>query len=117
MGKVLDPNVTPDDLEKLKTTINHFSKFQKNLDRKDINQYDSVKDIRQAIEKHENRIRRNIKEIKGADIVYEDDEFTVVTPKTHEIVIMGQVLSGVLQLDQVMPILIDIMMTVNYSIS
>ena len=48
MGKVLDPNVTPDDLEKLKTTINDFSKFQKNLDRKDINQYDSVKDIRQA---------------------------------------------------------------------
>lgn len=84
MGKVLDSNVTPDDLEKLKTTINDFSKFQKNLDRKDINQYDSVKDIRQAIEKHENRIRRNIKEIKGADIVYEDDEFTVVTPKTHE---------------------------------
>ena len=66
MGKVLDPNVTPDDLEKLKTTINDFSKFQKNLDRKDINQYDSVKDIRQAIEKHENRIRRNIKEIKGS---------------------------------------------------
>ena len=84
MGKVLEPNVTSDDLEKLKTTINDFNKFQKNLDRKDINQYDSVKDIRQPIEKHENRIRRNIKEIKGADIVYEDDEFTVVTPKTHE---------------------------------
>ena len=84
LGKVISSNNVDEDLVKSKIAIEKFIKYQKNLEQKDINQYDSLKDIQDAIDKHENRIRRNVKEVDGADIVYEDDRFTVVTPKTHE---------------------------------
>ena len=84
LGKVVSDNNFDEDLFKAKIAIEKFIKYQKNLDEKDINQYDSLKDIQDAIDKHENRVRRDVKEVEGADIVYEDDRFTVVTPKTHE---------------------------------
>jgi len=84
LGKVISPNNVNEDLLKAKIAVEKFIKYQKNLDKKDINQYDSIKDINDAIERHENRVRRDVKEVEGADIVYEDDRFTVVTPKTHE---------------------------------
>jgi hypothetical protein len=84
LGKVVSDNNFDEDLFKAKIAIEKFIKYQKNLEEKDINQYDSLKDIQDAIDKHENRIRRDVKEVEGADIVYEDDRFTVVSPKTHE---------------------------------
>ena len=84
LGKVVSDTNIDEDLLKAKIAIEKFIKYQKNLDEKDINQYDTLKDIQDAIDKHENRVRRDVKEVEGADIVYEDDRFTVVTPKTHE---------------------------------
>jgi len=84
LGKVISPESINDDMVKAKIAIEKFIKYQKNLEVKDINQYDSLKDISYAISKHENKIRREVKEIDGADVVYEDDRFTVVSPKTHE---------------------------------
>jgi len=84
LGKVISPESVNDDLIKSKIAIEKFIKYQKNLEEKDINQYDSLKDISDAISKHENKVRRDVKEIDGADVVYEDDRFTVVSPKTHE---------------------------------
>jgi hypothetical protein len=84
LGKVVTDSNIDEDLLKAKIAIEKFIKYQKNLDEKDINQYDSLKDIQDAIDKHENRVRRDVKEVEGADIVYEDDRFTVVTPKTYE---------------------------------
>ena len=84
LGKVISPESVNDDLMKAKIAIEKFIKYQKNLEEKDINQYDSLKDISDAISKHENKVRRDVKEIEGADVVYEDDRFTVVSPKTHE---------------------------------
>ena len=59
-------------------------RFQKNLEIKDINQYETLKDISDAIIKHENKVRRDVNKIDGADVVYEDDRFTVISPKTHD---------------------------------
>lgn len=84
LGKVVSGNNIDEDLLKAKIAIEKFIKYQKNLDEKDINQYDTLKDIQNAIDKHENRIRRDVKEVEGADIVYEDNRFTVITPKTYE---------------------------------
>jgi len=84
LGKVISSGSVNEDMMKAKIAIEKFIKYQKNLDKKDINQYDSLKDIDEAISKHENKIRREVKQIDGADIVYEDDRFTVVSPKTHE---------------------------------
>jgi len=84
LGKVVSQNEIDDDLLKAKIAIEKFIRYQKNLDKKDINQYDSLKDIEDAISEHENRVRRDVKQVEGADIVYEDDRFTVITPKTHK---------------------------------
>jgi len=84
LGKVISPESVNDDLMKAKIAIEKFIKYQKNLEEKDINQYDSLKDISDEISKHENKVRRDVKEIDGADVVYEDDRFTVVSPKTYE---------------------------------
>jgi hypothetical protein len=84
LGKVVSQNNIDDDLLKAKIAIEKFIKYQKNLDKKDINQYNSLKDIEDEINKHENRTRRDVKQVEGADIVYEDDRFTVITPKTHK---------------------------------
>ncbi len=84
LGKVISPESVNDDMMKAKIAIEKFIKYQKNLEIKDINQYDSLKDISDAISKHENKVRRDVKEIDGADVVYEDDRFTVVSPKTYE---------------------------------
>jgi hypothetical protein len=84
LGKVISPESVNEDLMNAKIAIEKFIKYQNNLEEKDINQYDSLKDISDAISKHENKVRRNVKEIDGADVVYEDDKFTVVSPKTYE---------------------------------
>jgi len=84
LGKVVSQNEIDDDLLKAKIAIEKFIRYQKNLDKKDINQYNSLKDIEDEINKHENRTRRDVKQVEGADIVYEDDRFTVITPKTHK---------------------------------
>jgi len=84
LGKVISPESVNDDMMKAKIAIEKFIKYQNNLEVKDINQYDSLKDISDAISKHENKVRRDVKEIDGADVVYEDDRFTVVSPKTYE---------------------------------
>ena len=84
LGKVISPESFNDDMMKAKIAIEKFIKFQKNLEIKDINQYETLKDIVDAIEKHENKVRRDVKQVEGADVVYEDNRFTVVSPKTHQ---------------------------------
>ena len=84
LGKVISPESTNEDMIKAKIAIEKFIRFQKNLEQKDINQYDTLKDISDAILNHENKVRRDVKKIDGADVVYEDDRFTVISPKTHD---------------------------------
>jgi len=84
LGKVISPDSVNDDMIKAKIAIEKFIRFQKNLEKKDINQYETLKDIVDAIEKHENKVRRDVKQVEGADVVYEDNRFTVVSPKTHQ---------------------------------
>ena len=84
LGKVISSENLNDDLIKAKIAVEKFIKFQKNLEIKDINQYETLKDISDAIIKHENKVRRDVKKIDGADVVYEDDRFTVISPKTHD---------------------------------
>lgn len=84
LGKVVFSPSIDDDLVKAKITLEKFIKFQKNLDEKDINKYMTLKDVEDAIRRHENRIRREVQSVDGAIKVYEDDRFTVVTPLTYE---------------------------------
>ena len=55
-----------------------------NLNLKDINQYDKISTLKKELDDYDNRIRREIKTVDDADVVYEDNEMTVVSPKTHK---------------------------------
>jgi hypothetical protein len=85
LGKTL-PQTIADGLldEKVKDTLKKFVSIGPNLQIKDINQYKTFAELYSAIEEYETRIRRTVKSIEGADIVYEDDQFTVVAPLTTE---------------------------------
>ena len=72
------------DTNKVKEVISNFIKYQKVLPVKDIYLYDKISDIQTAIDTHENKVRRDVKELDGAKQVYEDERFVVVTPETHD---------------------------------
>lgn len=83
LGKTLPPTIADGLLdEKIKDTLKKFVSIGPNLQIKDINQYKTFAELYSAIEQYETRIRRTVKSIEGADIVYEDDQFTVVAPLT-----------------------------------
>jgi hypothetical protein len=84
LGNVMPTQNFDENLSKAQKAIESFIKYQQALEEKDINKYQSLEDIIQAIDAHENKVRRKVKEVEGADVVYEDDRFTVVTPKTHK---------------------------------
>ena len=85
LGKTLPPTIADGLLdEKIKDTLKKFVSIGPNLQIKDINQYKTFAELYSAIEEYETRIRRTVKSIDGADIVYEDDQFTVVAPLTTE---------------------------------
>ena len=84
LGKALSPENIDSQLGKAKELLEKFIKYQGVLDQRDINQFNSLDDISSVISSHENKLRRDVKQLEGADQVYEDDTFTVVTPKTHK---------------------------------
>jgi hypothetical protein len=72
------------DIERAKNAVNNFIRYQQALSTKDINQFNSIEDLESEIANHENKTRREVKKLEGADQIYEDDRFVVVTPKTPE---------------------------------
>ena len=82
LGQVLESGNI--DINKTREIIQKFQKYQKVLSTKDIYLFDSLESIQDEINKHENKTRRDVKELDGADQVYEDERFVVVTPKNHK---------------------------------
>lgn len=80
-----------EDLYKATEYLTYFSKYQRQIDVKDIGQYDSLPSLFLAVKpfmenpdrptSHKDEIRR-IKE--GAEKVYEDDEWLIIIPHTKE---------------------------------
>ena len=66
----------------VKPVLKKFVAIGPNLEIKDINQYNTFAELNTAIQKYENRIRREVQTIEGADLVYENERFTVVAPLT-----------------------------------
>jgi hypothetical protein len=84
MGKVINPRNFNDDLNIIFKLLTKFSSIGQNLDVKDINQYKSMGDLKKAITDYDNKIRREVKTVDDADVVFEDDKMIVVTPKTYK---------------------------------
>lgn len=63
--------------------IKSFDKYQSQLEKKDINQYQSFEELDSALLPiHQKQRERELE--KQVDKIYEDDKFLVVKPKTHE---------------------------------
>ena len=84
LGNVIPNENFESSLSKAEKVVEKFIKYQQALETRDINQFKSLDDIISTIKNHENKVRRDIKSVDGADVVYEDDRFTVVTPQTHK---------------------------------
>lgn len=82
LGKVLTPNEI--DVDKVKKILIDFNKYQNVLSDKDINNYDTLDSVLSAISNHENKLRREVKKVEGADILYEDDRFVVILPLNYK---------------------------------
>ena len=84
LGNVIPNENFEESLSKAEKVVEKFIKYQQALETRDINQFKSLEEIITAINNHENKVRRTVKSVDGANIVYEDDRFTVVTPQTHK---------------------------------
>lgn len=84
LGNVIPTENFDESLSKAEKVVEKFIKYQQALQQRDINQFKSLEEIITAINNHENKVRRTVKSVDGADVVYEDDRFTVVTPQTHK---------------------------------
>jgi len=70
------------DVEIALKLVNDFNKFQPNLSKKDINQYDTFEELDMAL--FPVIMKEREKELeKQVERVYEDDKFVVIKPKTH----------------------------------
>lgn len=83
MGKVVNPRNFTDDLNIVTKLLSKFATIGSNLEFKDINQYKTMSDLKKALTDYDNKVRREIKTVDDADVVYEDDKMVVVTPKTY----------------------------------
>jgi len=84
LGKVVNPRNFNADLNIVVKLLEKFSTVGQNLSLKDINQYDKISTLKKALDDYDNRIRREIKTVDDADVIYEDNEMIVVSPKTHK---------------------------------
>lgn len=84
VGKHFDSINFDDNFEKLSTLLNKFEKISSNLPIKDLYGYKNLEQLRSAISEYESKQRRNIQNIEGANIVYDDkNRFIVINPLTH----------------------------------
>ena len=84
VGKVFDNINFNENFTKLVEAIERFEKISTNLPKTDINQYQNVGELINAIAAYQNRVRRDAKIVEGGNVVYDDGKFFIVNPLTHE---------------------------------
>lgn len=84
LGKSLESGFSSETLENVKSLLKKFVAIGQNLTIRDINKYNNVEELVDALKVYEDKIRRNVKQVEGADVVYEDKKYVIVTPKTHK---------------------------------
>ncbi len=70
-------------LNGLLSTIEEFDRLRPNLKKKDLYQYRNRQGVIDVIEQYKKEKSRNIETHKESEVVYEDDRFKVVVPKSH----------------------------------
>jgi hypothetical protein len=70
-------------LNGLLSTLEEFDRVRPNLKKKDLYQYKDRQEVIDALEQYKKEKTRNIETHKESEVVYEDDRFKVVVPKSH----------------------------------
>lgn len=83
MGKVVNSRNFTDDLNIVTKLLSKFATIGSNLEVKDINLYKTMSELKKAFTDYDNKVRREIKTVDDADVIYEDDKMIVVMPKTY----------------------------------
>jgi hypothetical protein len=84
VGKVMDEINFDETFSKVVPTVTRFNNISTNLPQTDINQYNSFNELYDSITKYDSRIRRDVKQVKGGNVVYDDGVFFVVNPLNYE---------------------------------
>ena len=84
VGKFFDEVGFDTKFKDLVGALKRFETISTNLPLTDINQYKSLDELTNAIRTYDNRVRRDVKEVKGGKVVYDDGRFFVVNPLNHE---------------------------------
>jgi hypothetical protein len=84
VGKVMDDINFDENFKTLETTLKRFETISTNLPLTDINQYKTLNDLVNSIKTYDSRVRRDIKEVQGGKVVYDDGRYFVVNPLSYE---------------------------------
>ena len=84
VGKFFDEVGFDTKFKDLVGALKRFEIISTNLPLTDINQYKSLDELTNAIKTYDNRVRRDVKEVKGGKVVYDDGRFFVVNPLNYE---------------------------------
>lgn len=84
VGKVLEQINFDENLQKVISSLNLFDKVSTNLPKTDIYQYQSFGELLSALEEYNNKERRQLRKFEGGNIVYDDKNFFIVNPQTHQ---------------------------------
>jgi hypothetical protein len=84
VGKTFDGVNFEENFPKLYTALNKFTNISTNLPKTDINQYQNLSDLLDAISVYENRERRDVKKVEGGNVVYDDGKLFVVNPLDYK---------------------------------
>ena len=84
VGKVFDNINFEDNFAKLIEALMKFDKISTNLPKTDINQYQNLSELLDVIDIYENRNRRDVKQVEGGNVVFDDGRFFVVNPLDHK---------------------------------
>ena len=79
LGSISDSTVSD-----LKDNLEHFFKNPSKYEIKDINQFKTMKEFEDAVEKAKQKLSRKEQKETGVDKVFEDDRFILMMPKTHK---------------------------------
>jgi hypothetical protein len=84
VGKVFDNVNFEDNFAKLIEALMKFDKISTNLPKTDINQYQNLSELLDVIDIYKNRNRRDVKQVEGGNVVFDDGRFFVVNPLDHK---------------------------------
>ena len=84
VGKVFDTINFEENFPKLVEALTKFDKISNNLPKTDIHQYQNLSELLDVINIYENRNRRDVKQVEGGNVVFDDGRFFVVNPLDHK---------------------------------